>query len=202
MVTVIVQDKLALTFVGNIFYDGNVDLFKQQVRVFNPTPFLLEGARVLVFNVTRPGDRVYNANGTNNGTPFVQFNAPIPPGETANLTIEYLFPTRTIPTNPAPILATEIVPPTSGVMLTGQVQRINRTLQFPVNKTFLLEFSSIINRSYAIQYTPELGIPWRTVVPTIMGTGKNVQWVDNGAPKTESAPAETQKRFYRIILLP
>ena len=85
--------------------------------------------------------------------------------------------------------------------MTGQAQRINRTVQFPSNKTLLLDFTSIINRSYAVQYTSDL-ITWRTVIPTITGTGKNVQWVDNGAPKTESAPAVTEKRFYRVILLP
>ena len=200
VVTISVIEKLPLTFVGPILYDGNVDLFKQQVRVFNPTPFTLEGARVLVFNLTRPGDRVYNANGTNNGTPFVQFNAPILPGQSANLTIEYYFPSRTVP-SPGPTLVTEIVPPSVQVMLTGQAQRINRTVQFPLNKTFLLEFSSLLNRSYAIQYTSDL-ITWKTVVPTIIGTGSNVQWIDNGAPKTESAPATTDKRFYRVILLP
>ena len=57
VVRITVEEKLSFTFVGPIQYDGNVDLFKQQVRVVNPTPFILEGARVLVFNLTRPGDR-------------------------------------------------------------------------------------------------------------------------------------------------
>ena len=201
VVNIMVIEKLPLTFLGPIQYDGNMDLFKQQVRVLNPTPFVVDGARILVFNLMRPGDWIINANGTNNGTPFVQFNAPIQPGATANLTIEYHFPTRTVPTNPPPTLATEIVPPTEGVQLTGQGQRISRTAQFPSNQTFLLEFSSIMNRGYAVQYSSDLS-NWKTVMPTITGTGNNVQWLDDGAPKTESATAIAEKRFYRIILLP
>jgi hypothetical protein len=197
VVNISVIEKLPLTFVGPIVYDGQDNLFKQTVRVFNPTPFTLSAARVLVFGLL-PGAQVFNANGTNNGIPFVQYNLPVPPGGSADQIIEYYVPSRVPPT---PILVTEIVPNLSPVTLTGVPQKIARMVELKADNTFLLEFSTLLNRSYAVQYSSDL-VQWKTVVPTVTGNGSRVQWIDNGAPKTESAPSAAEKRFYRVVLLP
>jgi hypothetical protein len=65
----------------------------------------------------------------------------------------------------------------------------------------LLEFSTATNRVYYVQYSSDLS-QWKTAVPAIAGTGTRVQWIDNGLPQTESSPATTDKRFYRLIMLP
>ena len=69
------------------------------------------------------------------------------------------------------------------------------------DNTFMVEFASTANRVYYVQYSSDLRT-WKTAQPGITGNGSWIQWIDNGQPKTESAPATTVKRFYRVILLP
>jgi hypothetical protein len=70
-----------------------------------------------------------------------------------------------------------------------------------VNSTFLVEFLTISNRLYSIQYSSNLR-SWKDAQPAVTGNGTRIQWIDNGEPKTESTPAATPARFYRVILLP
>jgi hypothetical protein len=69
------------------------------------------------------------------------------------------------------------------------------------DKTVLIEFSSISNRFYNIQYSSNLS-NWETAFPSIKGNDTRIQWIDNGEPKTESIPASQPRRFYRLLLLP
>ena len=70
----------------------------------------------------------------------------------------------------------------------------------PGDGTIQIEFSTLINRTYSVQYSSDL-VTWNTVVPSIMGIGDVVQFIDDGPPKTESDPASETRRFYRIILV-
>jgi len=79
-------------------------------------------------------------------------------------------------------------------------QHIERGRMLP-NGTFLIEFSSVSNSVYYVQYTSDLKT-WRTAQPAIMGNGTRLQWIDNGQPKTVSPPSAEQKRFYRLLVLP
>lgn len=67
--------------------------------------------------------------------------------------------------------------------------------------SFLLEFTSLSNRYYSIQYSPDLST-WRTVVPALRGNGSRVQWIDYGPPRTDRLPRLDAQRFYRLTLLP
>src|SRR5207244_1011899 len=70
-------------------WNPQTDLFEQKVRISNPTEFTFTAVQVLISGM-REGVRVYNASGTNvDGVQFVQYNQPLGPGQTANLTIEY-----------------------------------------------------------------------------------------------------------------
>jgi hypothetical protein len=60
------------------------------------------------------------------------------------------------------------------------------------------QFSSLANRSYAIEYSSDL-TTWMQAQALVTGTGSTVIWVDAGPPDTDS---ETGSRFYRVILLP
>ena len=108
---------------------------------------------------------------------------------------------------PNPTLRAELVggiPPGSIIggdgTIIGTGQHINRGIALP-DKTFLVEFASTANRVYYVQYSSDLKT-WKTAQPGITGNGTWRQWIDNGQPKTESAPATTPKRFYRVIQLP
>jgi hypothetical protein len=69
------------------------------------------------------------------------------------------------------------------------------------NRTFLLEFLSLSNRVYQVQYSSNL-VHWRAARPHLQGNGNWLQWIDNGQPKTDSLPATQASRFYRVILRP
>jgi hypothetical protein len=111
--------------------------------------------------------------------------------------IEYYVPTRV---QPNPTLVPQLVAPTTRAEAIGDVQHIDRGAVLP-DKTFLLEFLSISNRVYSVQYSSDL-TNWETAQPSITGNGTHLQWIDNGQPKTSSSPAAQQMRFYRLLLLP
>ena len=69
----------------------------------------------------------------------------------------------------------------------------------------MLEFTTISNRLYSVQYSANMNGAWNTVTPPVTGNGDKIQWVDTGAPKTASTAPDhgrAPSRFYRVILLP
>jgi hypothetical protein len=151
---------------------------------------------VFVHDLLPAGVSVYNASGTNDGVPFVQHNLPIPSNSAVNLTIEYYSPTRALPSS---TLTAEVVSATPPPDPEGAPLVIDRFLML-ANGNFLIDFSTISNRTYYIQYTSDFEV-WKTATPSILGTGSRMQWIDNGPPKTESSPANGA-RFYRVLLAP
>jgi len=69
------------------------------------------------------------------------------------------------------------------------------------NHTFMVEFMTLSNRIYSVQYSPDLR-NWQPVTPALTGDGNWVQWIDDGEPKTAGMPASQSARFYRVMLLP
>jgi hypothetical protein len=70
----------------------------------------------------------------------------------------------------------------------------------------LLEFPTLNTFSYYVRYTDTLtdfsaqttnDTAIRTALPPFRGNGRTVQWLDNGPPRTVSAP--TTNRFYRVL---
>jgi hypothetical protein len=68
--------------------------------------------------------------------------------------------------------------------------------------SFLLEFTTLSNRTYYVQYRSDQGGSWKTSQPAITGNGTRFQWIDSGPPKTESPPASVTLRIYQVILVP
>ncbi len=198
-ITVSVIERPPLTLLSSVRYNPQTDFFEQRVRISNPTYSTLNAVRVMVLNLTNsPAITVRNRTGFTNNVPYVQTHAVVPPGSYVDMTIEFYSPLRV---QPNPVLRAELVPPNDPVApLEGTYQRVNRGLML-ANRTFLVEFPTLTNRVYSIEYSKDL-IHWKTASPAITGTGNWVQWIDNGEPKTESTPANTTARFYRLILLP
>ena len=143
---------------------------------------------------------VYNRSGITNGLPYVQSASRVQPGGHIDLLIEYYVPTRVAPN---PTLFGQLVPLGSGGGVgnpQGIGQNIERGVMLP-NNSFLLEFSTVAGRTYYIQYSSNLET-WLTAQQPITGNGSRVQWIDNGQPKTVSAPSAEQYRFYRLLVLP
>jgi hypothetical protein len=166
------------------------------VRISNPTAYPYDAVRVLITGL-RSVARVQNASGYTNGVPYVQSNIPVLAGGYVDLMIEIYDPQRQMPN---PTLLAEFVSANPPPNPTGTYQHVSRILRLS-NGTFLIEFSSLANRIYCVQYSKNL-IDWATVASTVTGNGTRIQWIDNGPPKTEPHPAIESHRFYRVLMLP
>ena len=191
--------------------DPQSGLFLQRVHIGNPGVSTQAQVRVTVAGLTNDSlgvpIRVYNSLGTNSSGEAMVFSADLPPASARVLGIEYYVADLT--TVPTPVFATEQVTTLSVPSLSVRTLAVDRALYF-TNSTFpagafLIEFPTELGRNYFVQYTtsPELfgqgSANVRTARPAIPGTGSRVQWIDYGAPKTESAPGATN-RFYRVNL--
>jgi hypothetical protein len=169
----------------------------QEVRVTNPNGQPFAAVRVVVSNLTA-GAVLYNASGTNaQGLAYVQYNQPLAPGASVDLTLEYFVPNRSMP---SPSLIVEAVDPIPALDLSGTPQAILRSLPL-VGGTYLIDFRTLANHTYYVQYSADLQT-WRTAFPPVTGSGSTMQWVDNGPPKTDSHPRTQTNRFYRVLLVP
>ena len=174
-------------------------LLEQVVRLSNPTPSNMGPVRVWIFDVPA-GMQVFNATGVSNGVAFVQYALPIVAGEIAELTIEYYVPSRTPPAQ-GPRLVVESADPVPPPEVTGEATDIEPRVK-PSDGKWVLEWSSLVNRTYYVRYRRSLSNDWITVVPSVLGSGNRVQWVDTGPPRTVTLPEKDGQRFYQVILVP
>lgn len=181
---------------GEMRFNPQTGLFEQPIRVMNPSSF--DFSAVCVFVADLPTRyRVRNASGNSNGLPFVQYNSRVRAGDGIDMLIEYYDPLRIMP---EPRLFAEAVTPMELPNLTGTELRVTRQSWLP-DGTFLLEFRSALGRTYYVQYCDDL-VTWKTALPGISGTGTRTQWIDNGPPRTETPPARSNSRLYRVLLMP
>jgi len=171
-------------------------LFEQKVRISNPTDSAFAAVRVLIRGLAE-GVQIYNSSGDLNGVPFIQYNQALIAGGAADLTIEYYVPSRQSPDSQ---LCAQPVPSSSATQRNGAAVAIERVACL-ADGTILIEFPVVPGQAYYIQYCEDL-LDWRTVTPGIRSDANRIQWIDNGAPKTESFPAGRLCRFYRVITSP
>ena len=199
--TVLLQPPTSYAPVTSSNLNRETGLFLQTVRITNPTPVAFNALRLWIAldtNSAAHGVRVWNAVGTSNGVPFVLSNQPLAPGQSVDLTLEYYIPDRR--TMPNPVFTVEMAPAVAPANPSGTVLDVDRAVRL-TNGFFRVEFSTLSNRTYYLQYSADLA-GWRTASPALTGTGGPLQWLDTGPPQTESDPRAATNRFYRILLLP
>ena len=140
-----------------------------------------------------------NAAGDVDGVPFVTYNQELKPGATAELTIEFYVKDRQ--SFEAHFCAKPVLP-SSPIQQEGTLVKIDRAMRL-ADGTFMLEFSSVAGRVYQVQYSADLS-NWKSVTPSVSNGSNRIQWIDNGPPKTESFPSQSEQsqRYYRVIMLP
>jgi SdrD B-like domain/Bacterial Ig domain len=195
-VNITVVDQPPVVATGAPVFNPQTDMFDQSVRVTNPTYYTYSSVRLLIGNLA-PGVQVYNAAGTTNSLPFVQSLASIAPGANVNFLVEFFVPNRVAPN---PTFTAQLVAPMNASDAVGPTQPVNRIVPLP-NGAILVEFNSLSNRVYCVQYGPDM-LNWQTAMPAVTGIGDLIDWIDSGEPKTVSAPATQVRRYYRVILLP
>jgi hypothetical protein len=172
-------------------------LYWQDCWFTNPTPVTLTAVRIDVRGLINAW--LWNATGTNSGgyLPYIQDNTPLAAGEARRVRLKYYVPDGSVP---APILtvwwhlADTPAPKVGTLVSIGRIQRI-------ANDNILLDFTTLSNRQYYIQYSSNL-TTWDTSLPALTGLGGVQQWLDYGPPVTTIHPAIAPRRFYRLILVP
>ena len=189
---------VAVNFSG-MTYNPQNGLMEKTMQLSDIGTNTVAGARVIVSGLT---NQLYNAVGTNNGNPFVQYGGTLAPGQSVNLLMEYFVPTR-LPINvpnsayaAVPVPAPNLSPPP------GTPFAITLVTNLPGGR-LLIEFQSIPGRSYTILYADN---PQMTnalaAQPVVIAPADRVQWIDDGPPVTVSAPTNVSSRFYSVLLNP
>jgi len=145
------------------------------------------------------GDVVRHASITNGGLAYIEYQLPVRSGSNVTLTLEYYNANRAGAVTPGLKLellnSTRVIaPPANPVMaaVTGL-----RGYAPDGRIRFYIEFPTTVGLTYYVQYKDAVGVPWKTSPVVINGTGNRLNWLDDGAPNTDSPPSAG--RFYRVI---
>lgn len=171
---------------------------EQTVVLSNAGPSSVAAARVVVSGLT---SQLSNAEGTNNGEPFVVYGSSLEPGASARLLLQFKTPDYRpvaasvqafgVPAfnwSPALPLGT----PVSGL----------RIFRLP-SGNMLVEFPSLTNRTYTVVYSDNVNFTNPLAAqPSIVSPANFVFWIDYGPPGTVSPPTNSLSRFYRVFLNP
>jgi hypothetical protein len=190
-----VAPSLPVTVGGPIRLNYQTGFWEQQAVIHNTTGFELEAVGVVV-NQLPALWRLQNATFTTNNMPGVLYNQPIAPGAVGYVTLKYLLRSGA-DTNAIPVLSAIRMSPSSGANVIGSPVQITRSA-FLADGSFLLNFSTVPNATYYVQYTEDLQ-NWKTSPQQVRGTGLSVQWLDYGPPSTDALPSQRTARFYRVI---
>ena len=190
-------DDLIATFETEMKLNRQTGLLEQRLKVTNNGTTAKPRVRVL-FNDLPAGAEVYNAAGLEDGIPFVQLNDTLQPGESRDLIIEYYLPKRAKIPNPRLTMRTGggLLP----VVAEGVAIDVSRTVILSPNR-FLLEFATEPGKLYQVQYSDD-GQTWKRAQPVVRAANNRYQWLDDGAPKTDSPPSATPMRLYRVFTVP
>jgi uncharacterized repeat protein (TIGR01451 family) len=185
---------------GTPVFNPQTGLFEETVSVTNTGSITVLGFRLNIGGL-RSGVSLWNANGTNNGVPYINYNFPLDPSNSTSVVLEFYDPTRLPFTNTVSI---EVITP-ANLNYTGTNGSVAVTSVFLdtrlTNDTrFVIEFASVPGKTYAVIYNDSLtGTNWLVATPSVKANANVTQWYDDGPPKTVSKPSSVSTRFYRVI---
>jgi len=204
-------DGTDLFIVGTSAWNPETQLYEENVSVTNRGTAVVHGLRLYVGGL-RSGVTLYNATGTNNGVPYVEYDPPYStpiyntppygaPTNSVTFQLEFFVADRRPFTNSLSAVAIPV--PVTGPVLGSPVVITNEffDLRNPNDKRFLLQFPSIPGRTYTIEYSDDM-VTWYIAVPSIVASANSTVWYDDGPPQTLSKPTSVPLRSYRLILDP
>lgn len=197
LVDAVISTNLVITTVSAQTFNPQTGLMEETVTVRNDGTNGVPAVRVSVAGLGT--NRLYNAVGTNSSGPYVQNNSALAVGASVNLLLEYFSRTRTPIANltrtPIGVTATSLSIPTNSP------PNISKVVLVPSG--LLIEFQATPGKSYTVLYADNTSFTNAQVAqPTIVAPADRVQWIDNGPPKTVSAPAAVNQRYYRVVQNP
>jgi uncharacterized repeat protein (TIGR01451 family) len=200
--------QLSATIVSTQQYDPQNGLVEQIILVSNVGPNAVASARVVVTGLTT--NQLFNAVGTNNGSPFVVYAAPLDTNQSVNLLLQFFasdyFSFTNSQLHPFAVTNLNLAPPAAAAVSTNvNITRIVKlTSGSPlIIGSMLIEWPSITNRTYTVVYSDNvLFSNAMMAMPSVVAPANRTQWIDYGPPTTVSAPPNSSNRFYRVFLNP
>ncbi len=199
-VSTFVYDQLIATNFSTMNYNPQTGLMTNTIRLTNKGTNAVTAARVIVSGLT---NWLYNAVGTNSGNPYVVYNAELDTNQFVDLVLEYFVPTR-LPIYVDNTNYTAVGVPLTTLSVSGGTNgtfNITMITNLP-NGNILIEFQSIPGTNYTVLYSDDLFTTTLAAQPSIVAPANQTQWIDDGPPKTVSAPTNTTSRMYRVYLNP
>ncbi len=177
-------------------------LEEQSIFLTNPGISDVPAARVVVAGLTR---QLFNAAGTNNGLPFVDYSTRLAAGQSVTLLLQYA-PRGSLPFTNGQLHAFALpsvpdwTPPAATLASTNL--DINQIAKLS-NGNMLIEWSAVPNRTYTVVYSDNVQFSNAMMAPpSVTAQANEWQWIDYGPPATASAPTNASARFYRVFLNP
>lgn len=186
-------------------YDPQNGLMEQTIQLTDTGTNTISAARVVVSGLsnvtpTLANQLLFDAVGTNNGNPYVQYNGTLTPGQNVSLTLKYDPKNRTAFTvansqyAAVPVSAASLAPPS------GTPFAITLITNLPSGNV-MIEFQATTGKSYTVIYANNPAMTNALAAqPAVVAPASEVQWIDFGPPETISTPASTNSRFYQVIL--
>jgi uncharacterized repeat protein (TIGR01451 family) len=199
--TAVMPTQFMFGISGTPVFNPQTGLFEEQVIVTNIGSTTVAGVRLLIGGLPS-GVTLYDATGTTNGTPYVQYNFPLDPGNTVSFALEFYDPSRLPFTNTLTAIA--IMPANSGSSDTNGVfiSGIFLDKRIAGDPRIVIEFPTTPGNTYTIIYSDNNLFTWQVATPSITANATTTQWYDDGPPKTDSKPFLINSRFYRVIAEP
>ena len=176
-------------------------LEEQFILLTNTGGIDVSAARVVVTGLTK---QLFNAVGTNNGSPFVDFSAGLAAGTSVTLLMQYA-PRGSFPFTNGQLhaFALPAVPDWTPPAATPAGTNFSITRIALTNGNILIEWPATPNRIYTVVYSDNASFSNAMMAPpSITAPANEVQWTDYGPPTTVSTPANAGSRFYRVLLNP
>ena len=170
-------------------------LYEQRLQVTNTTPYVIDSYRVVIPTLPAGVTLYSKSTQTVDGRPAVADTAPLQPGEKRVMIIEYFAPN--VRQFPEPAVTLEINSVTSLPSPVGTTTAVDRIISAPNGRTYV-EFTTAADKAYWVQYRDSATAVWQTSPVAVTGTGTTISWLDDGLPKTISAP--TASRQYQLIV--
>ncbi|MFT5855550.1 MAG: hypothetical protein ACI8XO_002802, partial [Verrucomicrobiales bacterium] len=187
-------DAPGVTLGSEMRLNRQTGLWEQTVTIHNGAPRDIGAVRLLISGLA-PGIIVYNASShLPDGRAALIYNRTLPAGETVQIVLEYYSRDRS--SDIAPQVEAE-VSLRQTVLTDGQSFAIDRVLRLP-DGGVLVEFPSEPGALYMVQYSAGM-VDWKDAFVRLRAGGTRVQWIDRGAPATDSLPLGGGARFYRVM---
>jgi uncharacterized repeat protein (TIGR01451 family) len=174
-------------------------LTEQSILLSNIGATDVAAARVVV---TGLANQLFNAVGTNNGSPFVYYSTTLAAGKSVNLLLQYnprgFFPFTNGQLHAFAVPLPNWTPPKATSTSTNI--NISRIVKLS-NGNMLIEFPSTLGQAYTVVYSDNVLFSNAMIAPpSIVAPANRMQWIDYGPPTTVSVPVNANARFYRVFL--